>query len=203
MSWNPSWVLPNLSLCVQTQTCPSATPACTVFSMWWTAQWVRADGPLCTKLQVALLRLLGSVHRSCSLCVAFSVVLKAQPCLHPCSPPPPSSLTLTPHGSSPPLCSFFFPLFFPPSPPLSHAPQCTPDNLFLPSDILNSVSSRFFFPELEFLTSLLISPPPPPSGSWMIFALLSPSPAPHTTAIGEGRAGQGLQRCLPGAPASS
>lgn len=78
---------------------------------------------------------------------------------------------LTPLSSSTPLC--FFLSLFPPNPPLSHAPQHAPDNLFLPPDILKSLSSTqvFFFPELEFLTCLLISPPPPPSGFWMMFVL--------------------------------
>lgn len=75
---------------------------------------------------------------------------------------------------SSPSCLFFF-VSFPTESSPSHAPQCAPDNLFLPSDILN-FQAGFFFPELEFLTSLLISPPPPPSGPWMIFDFPSVSP---------------------------
>lgn len=107
---------------------------------------------------------------------------------------------LTPLSSSAPLCLTLS--LFPPNFPLSHAPQHAPDNLFLPSDILKPVSSRqvFFFPELEFLTSLLISPPPSPSGFWFMFVLPSPSLAPHSTAVGDSRAGSEPQHCLPGTP---
>lgn len=55
---------------------------------------------------------------------------------------------LTPLSSSTPLC--FILSLFPPNPPLSHAPQHTPDNLFLPSDILKSSRQVFSFLSWNF-----------------------------------------------------
>lgn len=69
--------------------------------------------------------------------------------------PPLSCSLLSVHLT--PLC--FFLSLFPPNPPLSHAPQHAPDNLFLPSDILKSLSSGQVFSFLSWNFSLPFSFP--------------------------------------------
>lgn len=59
----------------------------------------------------------------------------------------------------------------------------------------------FFSPSWNFSLPFSFPHLPPPSGSWMNFALPSPSPAPHAAAVGEGRAGRGPPHCSPGASA--
>uniref|UniRef100_A0A8B9U3Z8 Laminin subunit alpha 5 n=1 Tax=Anas zonorhyncha TaxID=75864 RepID=A0A8B9U3Z8_9AVES len=71
----------------------------------------------------------------------------------------PSKSLLSDDRPSQLISSFDFTLFlFPRSPPLSHAPQHAGDNLFLPSDILNSLS-RLWLKHLHLIGTLLGSKP--------------------------------------------